>query len=168
MKLSKHNPLRTNRRIKKLVVFFMVSLILSGLTACPIESGLSLAVKGMGNVQWDGPMARWISLAYLGVSETNERFPFIAYGTDWLAFAHLVLAVAFIGPLRDPLRNVWVIEFGIIACVAVLPMAFIAGEIRGIPVFWRLIDCMFGVIGGLVLWRAHADIKRLEEINARV
>ncbi|SCF41963.1 hypothetical protein [Micromonospora mirobrigensis] len=32
------------------------------------------------------------------------------YGTDWLAFAHLVLAVAFWGPLRDPVRNVWVVQ----------------------------------------------------------
>jgi len=85
----------------------------------------------------------------------------MAYGTDWLAFAHLVIAVAFLGPLRDPAKNIWVVEFGIISSVAIIPMAFIAGEIRGIPIFWRLIDCVFGVIGALVLGRCHADIKRL-------
>ena len=89
----------------------------------------------------------------------------MAYGTDWLGFAHLVIAVAFLGPLRDPVKNIWIIEFGIISAAAVIPMAFITGEVRGIPIFWRSIDCLFGVIGVLVLWRCHADIKRLIKIG---
>jgi hypothetical protein len=52
---------------------------------------------------------------HAGVSETYRLYPFIAYGTDWLAFAHIVIAVAFWGPLKNPVRNVWVIEFGMIA-----------------------------------------------------
>ena len=32
-------------------------------------------------------------------------FFIIAYGTDWLAFAHITIAVAFLGPLKDPVRN---------------------------------------------------------------
>lgn len=46
----------------------------------------------------------------------NAHYPFLAYGTDWLAFAHLVITVAFIGPYLDPVRNKWVIAFGLIAC----------------------------------------------------
>jgi hypothetical protein len=57
------------------------------------------------------------------------------------------------------------VEFGVIACLAVVPMALIAGEMRAIPFFWRLIDCMFGLLGGLVLWRCHCDIKQLERMN---
>lgn len=45
-------------------------------------------------------------------------------------------------------------------------MAFIAGEVREIPVFWRLLDCSFGVVGALVLWLCHADIKHLERMEA--
>ena len=71
----------------------------------------------------------------------------MAYGTDWLAFAHLVIAVAFIGPLLDPVRNRWVITFGMIACVMVLPLALICGPIRGIPLYWQLIECSLGVFG---------------------
>ena len=32
----------------------------------------------------------------------------------WLAFAHIVIAIAFVGPPRDPVRNVWVIELALI------------------------------------------------------
>jgi hypothetical protein len=58
------------------------------------------------------------------------------YGTDWLAFAHLVIAVAFWGPLRDPVRNIWVIEWGMIACVGIVPLALFAGPVRDIPLWW--------------------------------
>jgi hypothetical protein len=85
----------------------------------------------------------------------------MAYGTDWLAFAHLVIAVAFWGPLRDPVRNVWVVQFGMIACLAVIPLALIAGPIRGIPVWWRLIDISFGVVGLVPLLFAYSGIRRL-------
>ena len=74
-----------------------------------------------------------------------------AYGTDWLAFAHLVIAVAFVGPLRDPVKNVWVVEWGMIACLSVIPLALICGPIRGIPFCWQIIDCSFGVVGVIPL-----------------
>ena len=75
-----------------------------------------------------------------------------------LAFAHIVLAVFFIGPLVDPVRNVWVLWAGLIACAGVLPLALICGPLRGIPFYWRLIDCSFGVVGALPLvYRLFVD-----------
>lgn len=106
-------------------------------------------------------MALWITRLHRGLEETASRYPFVLYGTDWLGFAHLMIAVAFIGPLKDPVRNLWVVEFGMIACVLVIPLALIMGPIRGIPVFWRMIDCSFGVVGILPLWLARRDIVRL-------
>ena len=91
---------------------------------------------------------------------------FLAYGTDWLAFAHLVIAVAFVGPLRDPERNAWVVTFGLIACAAVVPLALIAGAVRGIPPYWRVIDCAFGVAGAALLWPCHLAIRELERQRA--
>lgn len=91
---------------------------------------------------------------------------FLAYGTDWLAFAHLVIAVAFIGPLRDPVRNAWVVTFGLIACAGVVPLALIAGAVRGIPPYWRAIDCAFGVGGTALLWPCHVAIRELERRSA--
>ena len=84
------------------------------------------------------------------------------YGYDWLAFAHFVLAILFIGPYNDPVKNIWVIEFGLIACVLIFPLAFIAGYFRSIPIGWQLIDCSFGVFGFIPLWICYRKIKLFE------
>ncbi len=77
-----------------------------------------------------------------------------------------MIAVAFIGPLRDPVRNAWVVTFGLIACAAIVPLAFIAGAIRGIPLYHRLIDCAFGVGGAALLWPCRRAIQLLEARGA--
>ena len=94
-----------------------------------------------------------------------RHYPFMSYGTDWLAFAHLI-AVAFLGPLYDPVRNKWVLVFGVIACVGVLPLALIAGPIRGIPFYWRLIDSSFGVIGAVPLLICLHYVRQIEKIDS--
>ena len=65
--------------------------------------------------------------------------------------------------LIDPVRNKWVLVFGVIACAGVLPLALIAGSIRGIPFYWRLIDCSFGVIGVVPLLICLRYVRQLEE-----
>jgi len=87
----------------------------------------------------------------------------VAYGTDWLAFAHLIIALLFIGPWRDPVRNAWVITWGLWACVLVVPLAFVCGAVRGIPFGWRLIDCSFGLFGFIPLWMARRYARELEK-----
>jgi hypothetical protein len=78
-----------------------------------------------------------------------------------------VIAVAFIGVLRNPVRNKWIIEFGIVACVMVFPLALVAGVVRGIPIWWRLIDCSFGVVGLVPLRICYKKIKFLERWYAQ-
>jgi hypothetical protein len=69
--------------------------------------------------------------------------------------------------LRDPARNIWVYSFGLIACVMILPYAFVCGAARGIPVYWRLIDCSFGVFGFIPLWICRRDaLELLRTANA--
>ncbi len=152
-------------RIRCLLVLFLVGLVLSGLTAFPlkIEVDILNGLFGQGSSFEDfwPEMARWISRVQAGISEVHQKHLFISYGTDWLAFAHIVIAIAFIGAIRDPVRNIWVIEFGMIACVLVVPFSLIAGWFRGIPMFWRLIDCTFGVVGIVPLWRARQYTRRL-------
>jgi len=153
------------RRIGILLGLFVVGLVFSGLTALPIRTEVSLLQRFVGQGSPTGPwwpaLARWISFVHRGVSETSGQFPFLFYGTDWLAFAHLMIAIAFLGSLRDPVRNIWVVEFGMIACVGVIPWALICGPLRGIPCFWRLIDCAFGVVGILPLLLAWRLIRRV-------
>jgi deoxyhypusine synthase len=76
-------------------------------------------------------------------------------------FAHLVIALVFWGCLRDPVRNVWVVDFGMIACAAVIPFALVSGRLRGIPWFWQGVDMSFGVLGFVPLWFARRAIRRL-------
>jgi hypothetical protein len=95
-------------------------------------------------------------------AKTQQEYPFLFYGTDWLAFGHVVIAVAFLGALRDPVRNRWLFDFGLVACAMVIPWAFVFGAVRGIPVWWRLIDCAFGVCGAVPLWWCRRWIKELE------
>jgi hypothetical protein len=156
---------KLRKQIQNLILLFIVGLALSGITAFPIETELAVLNANIGSFPLS--FQSWINEVYLAVKSTNEQFPYLSYGTDWLAFAHLVIAVAFIGPLRDPLKNIWVIQFGMIACVMVFPLAFIAGEVRGIPFYWQLIDCSFGVFGFALLYYCHTRIVRLETIQIK-
>ena len=162
------------RRIRLLLGAVILGLILSGATAIPLESELkwltNLLAGGGRNATPSAGLHYWLAQACDGIVSTNAKYPFIGYGTDWLAFAHFVIAIAFIGPLRDPLRNLWVVEFGMIACVLVVPFALVMGEIRGIPLFWRLIDCSFGVFGAVPLFfmlRMVRDMEAEERGRAR-
>lgn len=107
-------------------------------------------------------MAEWVTKVYTGGTVTDANYPFMAYGTDWLAFAHIVIAISFYDPYKDPVRNIWVIEFGMIACAMVIPLAMICGTIREIPLVWRIIDCSFGLFGILPLLLVRKYIKQLE------
>jgi len=153
------------RRIRCLLVLFVVGLVLSGLTAVPLKIEVDTLNRLFGQGSSFGDfwpdMAAWISRVHVGISEVHQKYLFISYGTDWLAFAHIVIAIAFVGAIRDPVRNIWVIEFGMIACVLVFPLALIGGGFRGIPMFWRLIDCSFGVVGIVPLWLARRYTQRL-------
>ena len=155
---------KLRRKIRRWIVLFIVFLILSGVTAFPIESQLAIAMNNLDVFPLG--VQHWLSTIYQAVKATNTNYPYLAYGTDWLAFAHIVIATAFIGPLRDPVRNIWVIQFGMIACLMVFPLAFIAGPIRHIPFFWQLIDCSFGVLGIIPLYICYKNIKQLENLKA--
>ncbi|PWK75925.1 hypothetical protein LX99_03658 [Mucilaginibacter oryzae] len=153
------------KRVKTWIILFIIGLVLSGITAFPIETELGwLAGHSSLFPQF---IRDWLSGVYLAVKNTHHAYPYLAYGTDWLAFAHLVIALVFVGPLINPVKNIWVIQFGMIACVMVFPLAFIAGPIRGIPVYWRCIDCCFGIFGIIPLYIVYLDIKKLEAIATK-
>jgi hypothetical protein len=153
-------------RIRVLIWIFVLGLILSGITAFPLESELKFIT---GHFPYKGTViSGWLDKVYEALKNSNENYPFLSYGTDWLAFAHLIIAVVFIGPLKDPEKNIWVIEFGMIACISVFPLALIAGEIRQIPIFWRIIDCSFGVIGIIPLYIARRLIKIRERSKTTI
>ena len=152
------------RRIKWLTWIFIAGLLISGATAIPLQTELDAAANFLGRTAMvhDSGFGFWIQRVRVALDNTYSAYPFMAYGTDWLAFGHFVIAIAFVGALRDPVRNRWLYSFGIIACVLVVPYAMICGAIRGIPVYWRLIDCSFGIIGFVPLWFCWRWTARLE------
>lgn len=161
-------PEKLHGQIRMLLWIFIIGLAISGVTAFPLETELKFlarSVQGCAFAQQTG-LEKWILKVREGLVETNAHYPFIAYGTDWLAFAHIVIAIAFIGPLRDPARNIWVIEFGMIACLLVIPFALIMGGMRGIPWGWRLIDCSFGVLGMIPLWVCRRKTLQLTALTS--
>jgi len=144
------------RRCRAALIVFILGLIISGLTAFPLLAELRLLASILGIPETASPDAYtglrfWIATVRLGLERSYGAYPWLAYGTDWLAFAHIVLAVFFIGPLVDPVRNRWVLVAGLISCGLVVPLALVAGAVRGIPLYWRLIDCLFGVVGAIPL-----------------
>jgi len=157
----------TIRKIRIWLALFIAGLVLSGLTAFPLEYETAtlnriFAVPPTPPPGTEPALNTWLRRVHEGVANTNRGYPFMAYGTDWLAFGHLVIAVAFLGPFVDPVRNKWVLVLGIIACVGVLPLALIAGPIRGIPFYWRLIDCSFGIVGVVPLLICLRYVSQLE------
>lgn len=145
--------------IRNWLKIFIAALFISGFTAIPVEQELTYVVK---HFPFDGSIKGWLDEVLIGIQHTSKDYPFLFYGYDWLAFAHFVLAILFIGPFRDPVKNKWVIQFGIIACILIIPFALIAGHFRGMPFWWRLVDCSFGIIGLFPLLTCLKNIKRLE------
>lgn len=148
--------------IRRLLLFFIIILFLSGVTAVPVAAELSLLLNLFSSPT---QLHYWLETVLSAYKNLNNDTPFLLYGYDWLAFAHFILAILFIGPYRDPVKNIWVIEFGLIACILIFPLAFIAGYFRGIPIGWRLIDCSFGVFGFVPLWICYSKIKELISNN---
>ncbi len=163
------NSRKLKQRIHFLIILFIFALGVSGLTAVPLRWELAIldGMTGAGSMLGHllPALGIWVSRVHGGLDAAYSAFPQIAYGTDWLAFAHIVIATAFIGPLRDPIRNRWVIEFGMLACILILPWTLIMALVRGIPWFWQLVDMSFGVIGIIPLWLVRQDIYKLERME---
>jgi hypothetical protein len=146
----------------------IAGLVLSGITAFPLQHELAFLVRVAAHMhlaQHSPELNSWLTKVLRALTDTDAQYPFLAYGTDWLAFAHLAIAVAFVGPYLDPIRNKWVIDWGLICCAGVPLLALIAGPIRGIPVYWRFIDCSFGVfccVALLILRRQAGQLERLQ------
>ncbi len=158
------------RRLRNWTWLFIIGLVLSGLTAIPIQAEFDWLASFLGSDFGGGgivpePIAKWLAHAYVGVSVTSRSAPFVWYGTDWLAFGHLIIALSFVGVLRDPVRNRWLYQFAMLACVAVVPWALVFGTVRGIPLWWRLVDCSFGVIGFVPVWRCWKWSGELEQLK---
>ena len=151
MKRHMTRETKLHRRICRLTWFFIAGLVLSGATAMPLITEVNWLADWFG-ANSTSEIGRWLVRVNAALEQSQAQYPFLFYGTDWLAFGHFVIAIAFVGALRDPVRNRWLFDFGLIACVLVVPFALACGAVREIPFWWRLIDCSFGVGGFVPLW----------------
>ena len=151
---------KIQKKIRVLLALFITGLVLSGITAFPIQWEVSL-LQGHTTLMPQGLRAMYEQVSE-GVLQTNQHYPFLAYGTDWLAFSHIVIALFFLPVLKHPVQYIANIEMGLVACIGVFLLAFCCGPIRGIPFFWQLIDCSFGVGGGLLLLVIRKNILLLK------
>lgn len=165
--MTKQGIMDTLLKIRIWLGMFILGLVISGLTVFPIKSAMVVLLEWFGagtEIEKLFPeVSQMMMYVHEGVTLTLEQYPFIFYGTDWLGFAHVLLGLLFIGPLKDPIKNIWVIEFGIIACILVVPFAFICGPSRGIPIYWTLVDCCFGIFGIIPLLIVKNKIRQLVE-----
>lgn len=146
--------MKEEKQIKRLTIILIIGLFISGLTAIPLELETFFLFIFFGDIDWIKQVIETIQVA-------NRNFPSAFYATDWLAFAHFTLAYLYVGFYKNPNKNDWLINFGITISIAVIPFAFIFGEIRFIPIWWRLIDCSFGIVALLIFLRIKSLVKNI-------
>jgi len=155
-------------RYRVALAAFLAGLVFSGLTAGPLLVEIRvlshlLGIQDPANYAQLSGLPHWIAFVHYGLEQTYARFPFFGYGTDWLAFGHLASAAFFVRPFFKPLDSDWVLKTGLCICAAVIPVALVAGQIREIPLPWRLLDCSFGVFGSLPLFYCLSLTRRARQ-----
>lgn len=140
-----------------------VGLFLSGVTVWPMVPQLEFLIAVVwGDWEPTHVYHRLFVDVLAAIRDADARYPFLFYGYDWLAFAHICLAIQFAGAIRDPLRNRWVVESGLIMCALIPLLAGICIPLRGLPWQWFFIDFAFAPGAGIPLWIAWLDIRRAE------
>jgi hypothetical protein len=151
-------------RYRIVLGIFIIGLVLSGISALPLQWELSVLDRWFGA---RAELGHFISHVHSGILQTYARFPFFGYATDWLGFGHFVIAAFFILPFVDPIKYRAVLRVGLAACAGVIVLALICGPIRGIPFFWTLIDCSFGIFGAIPLFYCLRLTTKLDSTIAR-
>ena len=155
---------KLRRKIKTAIIITIIGLLLNGISAVPLRTELNILLSNPQVLPKF--LSDWWTYVAHGLNETTAHYAFMRYGFDWLAFAHLLIAIAFIGPLKDPIKNEWVIQWGMIASGLSVLMAFGWERVRSIPVWWSLIDALIAIAAFLVLWFCNKWIKQLKKSMA--
>jgi hypothetical protein len=152
-------------RIKAAIVITIIGLLLNGISALPLRTELKILLS-YSNLLPQFALDWWNQVNQ-GVLETSEKYNFMRYGFDWLAFAHAMIALVFLGPLRDPIKNQWVIKWGMIVAALSIVMAFGWERMRDIPVWWSFVDGGISYFAFVVLWLCNRWIEKLKMVTAQ-
>lgn len=151
------------KRAKWMLAVVALGLFVSGVTIWPAVWELKTVIRLFwGDSPPAGPIHAFLLRVLTEFETVESTKPFLLYGYDWLAFAHIVLAILFAGVIRDPVRNVWVVQCGLIMCALVPVLAVVCIPLRGIPHQWFWVDFAFAPGAAVPLWIALRDIRRVE------
>ena len=100
-----HSEKMLERKIKWCTALFIVGLFVSGATAIPLLPEVNWLANLFCGDEKSSVMTAWLLRVRDALVQTQSRYPFLFYGTDWLAFGHFMIALVFIGALRDPVRH---------------------------------------------------------------
>jgi hypothetical protein len=153
-------------RIQAMTWVIVIGTLVTGITTLPLLHEMEAATRIFhADTAQGSTFAKWLVIVRDALHDVYGRFPFFGYATDWLAFAHIVIAMLFWGALRSPMRNRWLFSWGMIISVMIVPWALISGEVRQVPLGWRLIDCSFGVLGFFPFWITSRWCGELEKLR---
>jgi len=146
-----------------MLIIVALGLFVSGVTVWPAIPELKWGLHLLQN--WglaDSTLADFTATILESLKHIEKDHPHILYGYDWLAFAHIVLAILFLGAARDPVRNKWIVECGLIMCALIPFLAGICIPLREIPWWWFFMDFAFTPLAAIPLFIALKDIRRIE------
>ena len=155
--------IRLRKKIKAAIIITIAGLLLNGISAVPLRTELNILLSKPDALPQF--LREWWMYVSKGVKETTTNYAFMRYGFDWLAFAHLLIAIAFLGPLRDPIKNEWLVRWGMIASALSVLMALGWEPLRAIPSWWSCIDALIAVAAFIILWLCNKWIKELKKIT---
>jgi len=157
------------KRTKLMLAIVVFGLIVSAVTIWPAIPELKMAVSiAWGDAEPTGTLHKFVLQAIDGLEAMEADYPFMLYAHDWLAFALIMLAILFAGAIKDPVRNIWIVQCGLIMCALVPIIPVICIPIRNLPWIWFWMDFAFAPAAALPLWIALRDIKRAEaEMNSK-
>lgn len=160
MPVNENDEIKLRRKIKILIIITIIGLLVNGISAIPLRTELNILLSNPDALPKF--LNDWWTYVNKGVKETTAHYSFMRYGFDWLAFAHILIAIAFIGPLKDPIKNEWVIQWGMITSALSVVMAFVMEPVRSIPIWWSAVDASIGIVAFIILWLCNQWIKKLK------
>jgi len=146
-------------------VLVAIGLFVSGVTIWPWEFELELALSLCTTLGMPELLTTLLESILADMRMLRDSGSFVLYIADWLAYAHLVLAALFLMALKDPVRNILVVRFGLLCCATVPILALVCIPMRGIPLFWIAVDSSFA-LAALPLWVALRDLRAAESGEA--
>ncbi|MFI5134703.1 MAG: hypothetical protein ACHQD9_02500 [Chitinophagales bacterium] len=161
----KQKETQLRRKINTALIITIVGLLLNGISIIPLRTEISILLAT--NDSLPKFLQEWLNYVSQGLQETGNQYNFMRYGFDWLGFTHLLIAILFFGALKDPVKNEWVVKWGMIVSLLSIAMALGWEQLRSVPFWWSIIDAMIALLAFVVLWLCNKWIQQLKATLAQ-